>query len=418
MRARWSGLGLGSVVAVASAVALGGGACDVYDPSLLEPVAPDGPTTKNGVGWWSRRAELGCFSAGAPRPEDRPPPHGDGDVGPIYLALESMRLGSVNEQGAVDPNAWKDIGFDLDGACTASDTCPLDVPPQSCRAGASALPRDGNYCRDNVFARLEHAATLIPELTETYGLSDDAFNCALCVGHYNFLFRLTGYNGEENDDRVRIDVYPSPGLERPLPWDCTQPDWKTRLCFTPDMPWTIQEDVPVEPRPGPDLAPSKIFDDAAYVRDGYVVARLPEQTLFWFPGYKAVAVAFPLRIQGGVVTGRLARGPDGVWRVSDGIIAGRVLAGDIVNGFRLIGFCDTNDPTNYEVMTTFVTTNLDVTADGRRDPDAPCDAMSLGIAFTALQARAGGLEAVSLPVECSPSRDRDAGVDGAADAGF
>lgn len=406
------------VFSFAAAGALVGSSCDIYDESLLLDPPPEGPPMKNGIGWWSKQDERGCFSAGMPTPNDRPPPKGDGDVGPIYLAVASMRLGSLDEEGRIDPNAWQDIGLDIDGVCTASETCQGEDRPPSCKAGALQLPRDGRYCRDNTFGKLEYSAALVPQLAKTYGLSDDAFNCALCAGHYTFLVRITGYNGEPDDDRVRVDLYPSPGLERPLPWDCSQPSWSSQPCFTPDMPWTVQRDALVEDRGGPDLPDSKIFDDQAFVRDGYIVTHLPEDTLFWFPGYKALVVAYPLRLQKGVVVGKIARGADAVWTITDGVIAGRAKRDDILNGFRLIGFCDTNDKENYELMSTFVDDNLDVLADGRSDPNVPCDAMSVGLLFVARQARAGKTETVEPLVECvKPKTGPDAGASDDAGAG-
>ena len=406
---------------VAAGVTAGGHGCNTYDESLLVGEPSERPPSKNGIGWWSKTDSRGCFSAGMPRPEDRPKPAGDKDVGPIVLAISSMRLGSLNEQGAVDQNAWQDMGLDLDGVCTASETCTSEDPPPSCKAGASQLPRDGKYCRDNTFGKLEYSAALVPQLAKKYGLSDDAFNCALCVGHYTFLIRITGYNGEPNDDRIRIDLYPSPGLERPLPWDCTQSSWSTQPCFTPDMPWTVQEEVLAEKRGGPDLPDSKIFSADAYVRDGYLVTQLPDDTLFWFPGYKGLVVAYPIRLQRGIVVGKLLEGQDKIWRIEDGVIAGRARQKDVIDGFRLIGFCDTNDKDNYELMSTFVNDNLDVLADGRSDPNAPCDAMSMGVTFVARQARAGRTETVAPLVECViPNTGPDAGAapdDGGTDAG-
>ena len=409
----------GLVVMIALGVAgvmAGGHGCNTYDTTLLVGDTTERPPTKGGVGWWSKDDGRGCFSAGLPRPEDRPPAGSDKDVGPIMLAISSMRLGSTNEQGVVDQNAWQDIGLDLDGVCTASETCTSEDPPPSCKAGASQLPRDGRYCRDNTFGKLEYSAALVPQIAKKYGLSDDAFNCALCVGHYTFLIRITGYNGEPNDDRIRIDLYPSPGLEKPLPWDCSQPTWVTQPCFTPDMPWTVEEGTLLEKRGGPNLPDSKIFSADAYVRDGYLVTQLPENTLFWFPGYKGLVVAYPIRLQKGIVVGKLLKAADNVWRIEDGVIAGRTKQQDVINGFRLIGFCATNDKDNYELMTTVVSDNLDVLADGRSDANVSCDAMRMGVIFNARQARAGKAEAVAPLVECViPKTGPDAGAD--ADAG-
>lgn len=395
------------MVALGALAAASASGCDVYTPELLEPVALPVPP-QSGIGWWSGPGDRGCFSARTPLAKDRPAKASPGDVGPITLAIGAMRLGSLDANGDLDPSAWKDIGYDLDGVCTGSDTCEGADSPPSCAPTVPQIAYDGTYCRDNTFGRLEYQVALVPELADRYGLSDDAFNCALCVGHYNFLIRITGYNGEPDDDSVRVDLYPSPGLENVLPWNCADPTWKTRPCFTSDMPWTVQEDVLAERTGGPELPDSILFDDTAFVRQGYLVATLPEDTLFWFPGYKALVVAYPLRLQKGIVTGKLSRGNDGAWRVADGVIAGRSRAADIVRGFRLIGFCE-SDP-NYGLMTEFVDKNLDILADGPNDPEVTCDAMSVGVTFTALQATAGEPATVEPLRECAPRPRRDGGL--------
>lgn len=392
---------MGFVAAAACALASVSGSllpgCDVYTPALLEPEALPVPA-EDGVGWWSGRGDRGCFSTRTPDARSRPKNTFDGDVGPITLAVSSMRVGSLNRNGELDPNAWKDIGMDLDGLCTGADTCEGQDSPAGCAPTVPQVPYDGNHCRDNTFGRLEFQAALIPEVAKKYGLSDDAFNCALCVGHYNFLVRISGYNGLADDESVRVDLYPSPGLEKVLPWNCADPTWTQRPCFTPDMPWTVQSDVLAQQRGGPDLPDSIYFDDTAYVRQGYLIATLPDDTLFWFPGYKALVVAYPLRIQKAIVTGKVVRGNDGVWRVEDGIIAGRSRAADIVKGFRLIGFCESDK--NYGLMSEFVQKNLDVLASGENDPNVACDSMSVGLAFTALQATAGKVAKVDPLTEC------------------
>ena len=213
---------------------------------------------------------------------------------------------------------------------------------------------------------------------------------------------------------MRVDLYPSPGLEKPLPWNCALPDWKTHPCFTPDLPWTLRADSVLGSTSGVDVGPSKLFDDSAYVREGYLVVRLPEDTLFWFPGTKALAVAYPLALQKGIVTGRIVKGPDGVYRIEDGIIAGRAKKDDMLRGFRLIGFCE--DDANFPLMEQFISSNLDTLSDGTTDPARPCDSMSVGLAFTGLQAKPGKLEAVQPLVECG-GKLVDGGADASADAG-
>ena len=115
----------------------------------------------------------------------------------------------------------------------------------------------------------------------------------------------------------------------PLPWDCTNPTWKTRPCFTPDNQFTLSADALATQKPGPDAADAKVFDPRAYVRDGYLVVQLPDDTVFWFPGYKALVVAYPVKLQKGLVAGKLTRGADKVWRFSVGTVGGRVSSTDL-----------------------------------------------------------------------------------------
>ncbi len=388
--------------------------CSVYDTSLLGP-AKTGPAPASGVGWWSGAGDRGCFSAGTPRFDDRPAPNGKPDQAPIYLAITKTRLGSLDPKGAPDPNAWQDIGYDLDGVCTGAATCDGTDTPPSCKPTVPQISTDGNYCRDNTFGRLEFTAALVPEVARKYGLNDDAFNCALCVGDYNYVIKISGYNGEADDDRVRVDLYPSSGLVKPLPWDCADPSWKTHPCFTPDGIFKVEKSGMVAPRPGPDLPEAKAFDDNAFVKDGYLVLSLKDIFL-WFPGYNALVTAYPIQLTAGIASGKISRGNDGAWRISDGIIGGRTRANDLVKGFRNIGFCEA-DP-NYGLLVDFVQKNLDVLADGTKNADRTCDAMSVGIGFEALQAIAGPLDEVEPLQECVlRGRAADAGADAAPDTG-
>ena len=386
--------------------------CNVYSPDLVQGTPrPDAGT---GIGWWSGPVGS-CFSAKVPRPEDRPAAVAGATIPPIVLALRSMRIGSLDENNQFSQLAWQDLGLDLDGVCTSSPTCPADSPDVSCQPTKSAVAYDGNYCRDNTFGKLEVTAANIAEVGGKYGLNDDAFNCALCTGAYNFVIRITDYNGQANDDKVRIDLYPSPGLENPLPWNCKSADWRAHPCFTADLPWLIRDTAVAAPYAPPAALPdAKLADPNAYVRDGYLVGQLPANVLFWFPSIAGrkndVATAFPLTMTSGVILGKIKKAADGTWSVEDGTIAGRALYTEVLKGFRLIGFCDT-DP-NYSLMQNFLESNLDILGDGKVDPKRTCDAISVGISFTAGQATAGKTIHVDDLVECANAPPGDGGTDG------
>lgn len=400
-------LGLGvAAAAVAGSLAY----CNVYTPDLVAgPAAPD---AGNGIGFWSGPGSAGCFSAKSPSPADRPASADPSELPAIYLAIRELRMGSRDANGMPDQNAWQDLGMDLDNVCTSSPTCDTTDPIVSCKPTGASVPVDGNYCRDNTFGKLEGYASTIPEVGGKYGLNDEAFNCALCRGDYNFIIRITQYNGKENDDHVRVDFYPSPGLVTPLPWDCTSSDWRAHPCFTSDAPWYVSDDGVGLPQGGPDLPDAVVYDADGFVKNGYIVVQLPADALFWFPGKRAVATAFPVKFAQAVVAGHFHKASDGTWAIDDGTIAGRTRRDDVIHAFRLIGFCE-SDP-NYTIMQNFLNASLDLLADGTNDPNTPCDAISVGIGFSAVQSVAGGLQHVDPLVECQP---KDAGADAPSDSG-
>lgn len=368
--------------------------CSVYDASLKEPFPREsgaagaaGATGDGwGKGWWSKQGDNKCFSAGVPTGKDRPAPSAKPDRPPFFVAITKLRLGSQNVDGSDNGDAWKDIGFDLDGYCTSSPTCGIDFDNAGCDQGAIPARIDGNDCRDNNFGRFEVFVAQTPEVGAKYRLNDTQFNCGLCAGYYNFLIRVTGYNGEPDDDELRLDVYPSIGTETTTGIDCSTATTPSTLCWLSNDPFVLDESGFGAPAADGGLPDAKVFDAHAYVRNGYVVANLPDDSSFWFPTEPSDGVnTFPIKIQKAVITGRIEKGQDGTVVVKDGLIAGRVRKDDVIGGFRALGLCE-NEGQLYKTMVNYVSSNLDVLADGTNSPMAPCDALSVGVGFEAKEA--------------------------------
>ena len=422
------------MTAVASAVAVTN--CHVYDDSLRDAVqhgsggaaGAAGASSGGGSGasatppFWTRIRDDGCPSAGLPTADMRPPGTDDGDTSVIYLAIDKLRLGSQDIKGNPDPNAWEDIGFDLDGVCTdpgslgtpmPTDTCSM-VEELPCTATTSKNAADGHGCRDNTFGRFEVDVSKLTEVSK-YRLNDDQFNCALCVGYFSFVIKITGYNGQPNDPKIRLDLYPSPGLQKPAKLDCMGQSWKLGdLCWvdSPDNRWKIDPDAFAGPVSGTELPDAKISDGNAYVRDGYVIAQLPDPSLLWFPTQPGVPVnSFPIIVHKGVVAAKISK-PGGRWELKEGTIEGATREMEMVNAFRQIGFCEADSL--YGLMTSQVHAALDILASGPNQTSVKCDSMSVGVGFNARQATPGPPEKVVPLVECM---DRFAtGTGGAAGA--
>ena len=359
-----------------------------------------GAPTGNGIGWWSGCDESNdCFSAKVPRPEDRPSNVEPGeDVPRLFLAFTSLRLGARNLDGELDPQAWQQTGFDLDGRCTQSSSCPmLGDPPVACLPFGSETPDDGGYCRDNQIGRLDYMLDTLPETSGRFMATDAELNCSLCRGEYNMVFAVSSYNGLPDDDSVRVDLYPSPGIADPKPIDCGQPSWDTSACWTREDAWSVRRSHVPSDEPGPDIGPATYYDPAAYVRDGVLVASLPENTPLWFPQRGGSARVLPVILQGGLLVGRLTGESDN-WALSDGVLGGRTRKADLVAAFGRLGLCE-DDPA-FPLIKTFTDNAADVLSNGAVLPDTPCDALSLGFAFTASEATVGPLVDVEDPVGC------------------
>jgi hypothetical protein len=330
-----------------------------------------------------------------------------GDVGVLLFGIRTMRLGSRNSNGELDKNAWQEIGFDLDGVCTLAPTCPVTgEPPISCRPQGNQIPQDGVQCRDNTFGRLEYMVETTPEFGAKYRLGEPAFNCSICQGAYNILFRVEGYNGQANDTSVRVDIYPSPGLTQPKSGvDCSGETWDKSSCWTRDDVWTAQQSYVKSGQAGPDIGESSLYDPGAFVREGFVVAALPENTVFWFPSTTASGRSFPMILQKGIVSGRLLKADAG-WTISDGMISGRMIWTDALDGFRKLGLCE-GDPI-FEAARMFAKTSVDLISTGAVLADTPCDAISVGIAFVADEAQVGPLVEVPELVPCAEAGVPDA----------
>ena len=369
------------------------------------PEAAAGGAALSGLslGWWSGcDSSDRCYSVGLPSQEDRPTDVASSDDVPrFFVAIRSMRLGSRNEAGELDEQAWRGLGLDLDGLCTSSSTCNLPGEPEmACSPHSSQTPDDGTYCRDNQVGRLDYTLDTLPLTAGVYMVTEPQFNCSLCQGAYNIIFAVSSYNGLPEDDSVRVDIYPSPGIAELKPIDCSSSEWDgSGSCWTRDDVWGIQSSHVENTQPGPDPGPATYYDPAAFVRDGVIVAALPENTPIWFPGDRAVNTVVPMVLHGGILIGRLAE-RTGEWEVTDGTLAGRTRKSDLIEGFGMLGVCE-GEPA-FTVIQSFVDTSADLMSTGAVAPDTPCDALSVGFGFTASEATVGPLVDVTELTPCEP----------------
>jgi hypothetical protein len=305
-----------------------------------------------------------------------------------WFALYALDYGDGD--GIPDAAHYGSIGYDIDRTCTGQGEAPTCV--QGPHAGV-----DGKDGRDNA------AGELLFEVKSTYKLlaatiGSTADTQQIQRGGFSILFHLTGYNGAADDDQVRVEWYAPAGFaaDKPLPdggkamprWDGTD-QWPLRRA---------ELDLPAD---GGYMA--RAFDDGAYVA-GYVLVAAPPR------GTSIRGGSIDINLEGVFVTGTLVNDAGGgAYELKDGVLAGTWRAQQVFAGLApflgKLGLC--TDAQLYQDMKILVCGALDVSSAGVPLPTASCDALSIGVAFSAKPVRKPVVivDASVPPVVCAPDKD-------------
>ncbi|MET0592815.1 MAG: hypothetical protein ABW133_08960 [Polyangiaceae bacterium] len=372
--------------------------------------------------WWPYTNTHGCTSAGVPVRTDRPAASDTGaDLPPIYLAVSRLRAGTTKDDGPLTPddNAWQDIGFDFDKLCTRSATCEVDqmqVNDKSC-ANSNLTPFDGNQCRDNEIGKLLKVASTSPTVGDYFGMTERDWNCEIHRGGFTILFKISGYNGRPNDRDVRLDMYTSTGLQSLPVWTCRatidQPlsaDWYNRATWLPSDRWKVAQrsidPAAVQPTDPNELKNGIAADVAAFVRNGYIYAELPEGAEFWLNGENTAVPGTRQIMHRAVLVGQLIKGQDDLWTIDHGILQFVTSPGEMLGSFQEIGYCE-NMCESYYQLRNYLNTHQDtLTGTSEHLPATPCNGLSVAFDYKARQAtaRAQDVVPVQAPTSCPQPR--------------
>lgn len=288
-----------------------------------------------------------------PAPED---PEPGGQIS-FFAAMRTLDLG--------EGHLASRPGMDLDGVCTCCTGCNAAascVAPRE--SGMRACDeRDGqpNQGRDN------NAANLILEGISLFGaeLRSDAMTNSVTAGAFTILVGIFHYNGLPDDGAVSVALYAATTSDPPL--------------WLGEDTWSLL-DSSLAPEFA-DLEDALVLRDDAYVRDGTLVARFGDTPL---------SITLPNRLvvtlHDGVVQAKVEQTPELGFRLMDGVLAGTWLTADAfrgIGGMRRAGMAHVCTLTvGYDQ---YVHTPLCALRDSATpaNPDAPCNGVSFGLAFTA-----------------------------------
>jgi hypothetical protein len=300
---------------------------------------------------------------------------GDGEIVAVQYDVD---LGDSPSNISVTPTRYRNIGFDLDNLCS---TTGLET---TCRLPSdSAGVVDGPRGIDNALGQLFQ---ITRDTIQQY--SSESYARHLQAGAANMIIHVTGYNGQPNDDQVRVEVFtaaPFAAFQKPG----TLPNWDGNDVWPIDVSSVINADVT---RP-------KAFDTNGYVSGSRLVATFTSaqlRLLMELSDNSTVDLTAQLRAAYVVCT--ITSTDAGKWgfTLSQCTLAGRWLADDLVK--QLAQFPDPLDlsnprpmcanSTSYPIFKGAICALRDVATEFA-GPTAPCDGLSFGMNFDTRPAALG-----------------------------
>jgi hypothetical protein len=361
-------------------------ACAVYNSSLIG--SPDGGSASS-----QDSDGPACMHAEPP-----PRPTDDDGGGPQNtMVVAAFNTIDIGVSGGLDAGI-PPFGYDLDHVCT----CP---GPSSCipQAGAEA---GISFCDDEA-GRDNTDIQLFRGLPGTASTGTSEIDQGLAAGQYGSLVVISNYNGNADDSQVTVDFYVSNGLSRNADGGIPTPQ------LNGNDVWTIDPSSVVGGQEG---APPVYSDETAWVSNYTVVANMAQLKIAF--GERTFLGGATMQLYGAILVGKLYSYPltDGGsvfgYGLSGGTIAGRWPTSQILSTLAYIpeeggGFLCGPDSLNYNIVRAVVCENADIQTLSQEDNmGAPCDAISVGMQFTAVPAKLGGI--LALPP--APSGCRDGGT--------
>lgn len=373
-------------------------------PDQMEPTREEDPEcTQVFCAFRTARAQDSCVAA-APAPKDLAiDPETSmsiADEEPFYVAVDRLWIGETTLEGMYEPSsAWISYGFDLDGGCTNSATCPDSMDTPLCQPAGAAMAEavDANYCADNSFARLGGLAAMAPGLGPALGLTDTDLNCSLRRGDFSLLIRISDYNGLPDDNQVRVDLYSSAGLEEKTSLECPSADPLSHTHWLASTPWYISRSGLVGVAPAGQVLPNSMFAITdAYVVDGFLVGELPTGYDLVLHGDRSPYPGWEIQFATFRLVGKLVKGAQRLWEIEQGSFSGVQLADELLLSFRQVGVCGQQ----LDLVKMYVDEYADMPAKSGQDPLQPCAAVSTNLAFSAFPARPGKVEDTLPRLDC------------------
>jgi hypothetical protein len=326
-----------------------------------------------GCGSDTETGGTGGGGAGGPsgpgvQPPDRPEGASAGDGDGTAFAVSELFLGDTDRNGSPNPSAWKDFGYDLDGKISTKDSSDLCKP--NAGGSPSSVYPDGNDGIDNAFGKL-----LLPIIT---GLAQDAsqqINESIAAGDFTIIVNIPELGDSANYDPLSAGLFAGVTLVDDMGATLT-PKWDGT-----DL-WPVAPELLATGSPGDDCqvdpCTSQVEFNQAYLTDNTFVSGSPGSLDL---NLSVAGFSLNLSIAQAVISMDVAGDRSGA---TEGVIAGVIPVEPLISELQKIagsfdpGLCT---GTTFESLADQIRQASDIMSDGSQDPNATCDAISIGLGF-------------------------------------
>lgn len=322
----------------------------------------------------------GCGSdpAEAPAEQDvdvdlgQPPAPGPaqaGDGAGVAFAIDRLFLGDTDREGKKTAGSWKQYGFNIDGK--VSSTISEDLCKPADGAAASDVYPDGADGIDNSFG-----SKLVPLIASLLSDPSTKVTDAIANGDFTVILKVDGLGAQPSYNPLTAKLYGGATLGAAPTWDGSDA-W-------PVVPELLED--------AQDVESARIVFPTSYVVDDTWVSG-PESQVTFKLNLTISETTIGLTIRNVRIAMDLA--PDHKSAVK-GTIAGVLETAVLVEELRSVigavqpGVCEGS---GLETILDQVRRASDIIKDGSQDPSQDCDAISIGIGFTAKEVQLGEIAA-------------------------
>lgn len=348
------------------------------DSSTSDSSRPDGSTTADsGSADSGADASVQCVGTELPA---RPVVGMDGDDGEEHIFVFTDWI--------IFPTAV-DQGFNLDDRSTSSRETA------SCIGAGDTIASDEACGVDNAY-RSGVARVVGPYFDSTGQTPQDDLHALQRRGVVNMLIRIRGWSGGRNDRSIQVDIMqtacghlagetgcdPTGLTGSPLAFDGT------------DTFFVSQESVVAS-----DDTLSRVVQDNAYVADGVLVARIPDETSLSFP---VEGGRLNVGLSGAHLTGILPAVLDGS-SAFDARLSGRWSTATLNEAIFFFALCPPAEDHRAATVKSIIDGAADIMADPSQDNmGLDCNAISASITMRGFSGLYGGwTDQVLDPIDCS-----------------